>query len=116
MKPELKKKWVDALRSGKYIQGRSWLKNTKTNTYCCLGVLCEVLVEEGKATEQSSNNDPDLSAFKFPGHEDTATFSLNNFLSDELELPHKFRSDLINMNDQEKKPFTEIADHIEKHL
>lgn len=33
-------KWVDALRSGEYVQGRNSL--LKDNTYCCLGVACEV--------------------------------------------------------------------------
>lgn len=34
-------KWVKALRSGKYEQGKSYLK--KDNKYCCLGVLYDVL-------------------------------------------------------------------------
>ena len=34
-------KWIDGLKSGKYIQGR--LKLNKENTeFCCFGVLCEV--------------------------------------------------------------------------
>lgn len=34
------KKWVAALRSGKYKQGRGALK--KDGKYCCLGVACEI--------------------------------------------------------------------------
>jgi hypothetical protein len=41
---EAKEKWIDALRSGKYMQGKSCLKDTN-NTYCCLGVLVEVFEE-----------------------------------------------------------------------
>lgn len=41
MKEELKQKWVDELRSGKYEQGRRCLKSTQ-GKYCCLGVLCEI--------------------------------------------------------------------------
>jgi hypothetical protein len=37
---EIKKAWVEALRSGKYEQGKHSLK--KDNCYCCLGVLCEI--------------------------------------------------------------------------
>ena len=33
--------WIEALRSGKYKQGRRRLFGD--NTYCCLGVACEVL-------------------------------------------------------------------------
>ena len=37
---ENQQKWVDALRSGKYKQGRAYLKYG--NGYCCLGVACDV--------------------------------------------------------------------------
>ena len=40
MNPDIKQKWIEALRSGKYEQGFSVLK--KNNRYCCLGVLCEL--------------------------------------------------------------------------
>ena len=41
----VKNKWVEALRSGKYKQGRGKLNSE--NGYCCLGVLCEVFIAEG---------------------------------------------------------------------
>jgi hypothetical protein len=40
MKPEIKQMWVDALRSGKYRQGDSYLR--VENSFCCLGVLCDL--------------------------------------------------------------------------
>jgi hypothetical protein len=45
MDPELKAKWVAALRSGEYLQGKGVLKKVNKDDeirYCCLGVLCEV--------------------------------------------------------------------------
>ena len=45
MKPEIKKKWVAALRSGKYNQTKDHLRDE--NGYCCLGVLCEIAAKEG---------------------------------------------------------------------
>lgn len=45
MKKEVMKKWVRALRSGKYKQGKNMLKRVNgagVAHYCCLGVLCEV--------------------------------------------------------------------------
>jgi hypothetical protein len=45
MKQNIMKKWVKALRSGKYKQGESYLKATWTKQgtkHCCLGVLCEL--------------------------------------------------------------------------
>lgn len=40
MNPEIKKKWVEALRSNQYKQGGGALR--RDNTYCCLGVLCDL--------------------------------------------------------------------------
>ena len=36
----LKDKWIAALRSGKYKQGKGALQ--RNESFCCLGVLCEV--------------------------------------------------------------------------
>lgn len=40
MDQNIKKQWVEALRSGKYKQGRCWLKYG--DEFCCLGVLCDL--------------------------------------------------------------------------
>jgi hypothetical protein len=37
--------WIQALRSGYYCQGRGYLHNVEKDTYCCLGVACEVFRE-----------------------------------------------------------------------
>jgi hypothetical protein len=39
------KKWVAALRSGKYKQGRKFLRYK--DEYCCLGVACELAITDG---------------------------------------------------------------------
>ena len=41
------RKWVVALRSGEYQQGHSTLYNATNDTYCCLGVACEVALANG---------------------------------------------------------------------
>lgn len=41
MKRELAERWAAALRSGKYKQGKNALRTGK-DTYCCLGVLCDI--------------------------------------------------------------------------
>ncbi len=41
MKTAIKKRWVAALRSGKYKQGKRLLK-TEDGKYCCLGVLTDL--------------------------------------------------------------------------
>lgn len=45
-KSEIRKAWVAKLRSGEYKQASSRLR-TIDNRFCCLGVLCELAVEEG---------------------------------------------------------------------
>lgn len=42
MNPEVKAKWVEALRSGKYLQGKHSLR-TVDDKFCCLGVFCDVI-------------------------------------------------------------------------
>jgi hypothetical protein len=44
------KKWVAALRSGKYQQGKCFLK-TDDGKFCCLGVLAELAKEVGLSND-----------------------------------------------------------------
>jgi hypothetical protein len=46
MKPEIKQKWCSALRSGEYQQGTGVLHRKSDNTFCCLGVLCDLYLKE----------------------------------------------------------------------
>lgn len=57
MNPEIKERWVRALRSGKFPQGagmlhRDWSKGVggtdDKHHFCCLGVLCEIAVADGE--------------------------------------------------------------------
>lgn len=41
MNREIKKRWIDALRSGEYKQGHYRLR--LDNQFCCLGVLCDLM-------------------------------------------------------------------------
>ena len=45
LKPDIKQRWVEALRSKKYKQGRERLLDEDDN-YCCLGVLGDLAVED----------------------------------------------------------------------
>lgn len=46
LKPEVKTAWVTALRSGEYMQTSHVLTRAQ-ESYCCLGVLCDLAVKEG---------------------------------------------------------------------
>ena len=58
MKPEIKQKWVSALRSGDYEQGSNWLYSGQG--YCCLGVLCDIYAKENKESWQILDEDGEL--------------------------------------------------------
>jgi hypothetical protein len=51
MKNNIKKRWLEKLRSGEYKQANGFLvvldDENKPEGFCCLGVLCEVAVEDG---------------------------------------------------------------------
>lgn len=55
MNPEVKQKWVEALRSGRYFRGMSALrlpdKLSGGSVYCCLGVLCDIAVRDNIISE-----------------------------------------------------------------
>lgn len=94
---ELKRKWIEALRSGKYQQGRGSLRNPETNCFCCLGVLCDIVDPEGWMED-------------FPRlHRGRGTFVAVSKLG--VENP----GELVRQNDLAKKSFLEIADYIEEH-
>lgn len=45
MKPEIKVRWTEALRSGEYSQTTNCLRDE--SGYCCLGVLTDLAVKDG---------------------------------------------------------------------
>ena len=57
MKQNIMKKWIKALRSGKYKQGEGTLKqyDSKGNAqHCCLGVLCELYNQEMRKNKKKT--------------------------------------------------------------
>jgi hypothetical protein len=45
MNPDIKVRWVEALRSNNYKQAKGYLKTE--DGFCCLGVLCDIAVQDG---------------------------------------------------------------------
>jgi hypothetical protein len=106
MNQELKTKWLAALRSGGYKQGRQKLRIGKgENTrMCCLGVLADII-------------DPDAWGRNNHWlHEGDVRDQLDLSTLNRVEIRSIVQSRLINFNDRDKKSFTEIADYIEAHL
>lgn len=55
MKKEVADLWVNALRSGKYKQVQGSL--CKYNSFCCLGVLCEIALENNVPIKITTEDD-----------------------------------------------------------
>lgn len=107
-----KKKWVAALRSGKYNQGASLLYNSNNNGYCCLGVACAIL----GIPDESLRGHGTIPLNKFNGIPELITGSAKN---------HNIVAKLIHFNDgfndktldsQTPKSFNWIASYIERYL
>ena len=66
-------KWINALESGEYKQGKHNLR-TNDDTFCCLGVLCDIAVKEGILKEPVVLKDDD-----FYTYEDEGSKKQNNY-------------------------------------
>lgn len=115
MKKEILDKWVAALESGKYRQTTRQLVNciNGERSYCCLGVLCEVIKEmDGpvKDTIFSGAALQNYAGFQFVTSEgSTGMFSsLNDEALKWTGLNQIVQSTLISMNDSGAS-FPEIA-------
>lgn len=125
MDPEAKKRWVAALRSGKYKQGIGRLRVRQEHHksgYCCLGVLCEIAVQDGviRPPERVRDGGP-TDGYKYeydgdayalgPKVQDWAMLDANPIVKDEKGRT----TTLADLND-EGMPFEKIADLIEDQL
>lgn len=121
------KKWLEALRSGKYNQTARVLHDDEG--YCCLGVACEVLGESFEYFE-SENRYIISSEIKNYISQGEGYSVLTDSLAEKLQLfskmgrPHfddnssreeTMLEDLTSYNDKRDYTFEEIADHIEEY-
>lgn len=113
MKPEIKRKWLEALRSGQYKQTSGCL--TDGERFCCLGVLTNLyLLEVGEEWRQDKTGDIGV----LEGGEVRGGYlSERVYLWAGLSLHDVIagRRSLSEANDS-GTAFPEIADLIEKHL
>lgn len=109
MNKEIKAKWIEALRSGKYKQGTHWLR--LQDTYCCLGVLCDLVDSSG----WESNTIGTTHVYAREGYTHNYSKILPENIGQELDIPPEISDQLSNMND-DGHTFKEIADYIEARL
>ncbi len=113
MDPEIKARWVAALRSGEYPQGRHGLRGKDESRFCCLGVLCDLHAKEGLGEwNRGGYKGIDLR------YEDEVCYlpiSVLKWSGLEERAPRIGEVTLSGLND-EGKSFPEIANLIEAHL
>lgn len=131
MKKEVMEKWVAALRSGKYKQGRDKLKKKDTKgviRHCCLGVLCELYNEQNKNNKYAFSDKDDQQLLPLEVEQWAGMKSndgeINNSVDllyyveqaglGELNYHHRINHRLSEFNDQHKFKFSALANIIEK--
>lgn len=127
--------WIDALRSGDYVQGHYALKKHSTildrPVHCCLGVACEVyqkevgdLEEDSRASEFGFAFDGEVSCLPPKVVNWLGLESMIGLLTETLFLPTRTLeggngpvnsfNDLVEINDSSNFTFGDIADLIEQ--
>ena len=95
------KKWIAALRSGKYKKTVRTLHNVDEYTFCVLGVGCDVL-----GTRWNSSTPLDLEWESYCDNEVAGKFGLSKDIF----------TTLVKMNDGDLKSFSEMADFLSTFL
>lgn len=96
--------WAEALRSGDYKQGTDTLFNRDNNTYCCLGVLCNVGIPKYSPSYQSM---PTSTEWKNLGIIPGSCFS-------NVVGPNGYLLGFHELNDTWDLTFEEIADIVDE--
>jgi len=114
MKPEIKKQWIEALRSGDYEQGDGYLR-TDRDEFCCLGVLCDIhhkAIKIAPSIRGSYYHYFDSECF-IPQE----IIKWSGILNYSPHLIYKNKSEnLTTLNDLKGLTFNQIADLIEEQL
>lgn len=123
MNPEVKKMWVESLRSGDYQQGFDVLRTD--NDFCCLGVLCDLYGKVHGIGWDEVGDSTGLSRFRFLDNLATlpdevrswsGLASHNPRVYTDLDVVSESRVTIAELNDTRGVTFSEIADLIEEQL
>jgi hypothetical protein len=113
--PEVKAKWVTALRSGNYKQGEGRLRSQSwigtgwgQPEFCCLGVLCDILKPSGWCLNNTEHS--------FSEGKSRQRNYPNEKVMKELGIYPSAMKKLGSLNDDDRLDFNKIADYIEKTL
>lgn len=124
MNPEIKEKWVAALRSGEYEQANGTLHKIEqkdgkeVHSYCCLGVLCELAVADG-VVEPKRHLGRDVGGYGPNAEVWFLPIPVREWAgmdSGDPEVEYGEYVNLSSLNDVNKLSFTEIADVIDNQF
>jgi hypothetical protein len=101
------KRWIAALRSGKYKQGKNALRTH--DRFCCLGVLCDLNAKDGGAPWEAPAKNNTSGFYAYGDRE----LRLPDDLANYLKLNAYDVDELIYKNDNGSS-FKEIANFLEK--
>lgn len=110
--------WLEALRSGKYKQGRGFL-NYNNESFCCLGVACDLFAEKYNVKTSVSLHgtigyDNQISVLPEKIKTTIGLYYYDGNAKDSWNLEIQLFS-LTELNDQQRRSFIKIADHLEKY-
>ena len=121
MNPDIKKLWVDALRSGEYRQGEGRLRSG-ADRYCCLGVLTDLGVKAGLGSWATFDGGFVFAPAEGPGdvetagvHRAIAAWAGTVGALGKLPRAVDYATNLAGLNDN-GATFDKIADVIEEQL
>ena len=109
---------LDALRSGDYTQGVGAMRNAR-DEYCCLGVMCDVLApdrwDHAPPWTTPRSNYVHLGPYEGPGSTTHNSGSPHTDYTAHLGLPEIIVADLVQLNDQLRASFDDIANILEAY-
>jgi hypothetical protein len=123
LREEVKVKWLEALRSGKYTQGTGALQSVHedgSRSFCCLGVLCEVAIEMGVMLDTGTGVavPGPIAAVTYDGASSYPPIKVEEFATvggAALQGWEVNGESLVNMNDNRGDSFETIANFIEEY-
>lgn len=117
MDKQIKARWVEALRSGSYAQGKHTLRSS-AEKYCCLGVLCDIAIQDGQGQWYDlAAPSEDRPYWNFRDVADGfSQTGLTRRVMNWAGVGPLTQDSLILMNDQDGAPFEQIAQYIEENL
>lgn len=115
--PEWKARWLEALRSGKYQQGKYRLRDNAdgADRFCCLGVLCDTYDPNGWGPNNSDPDSVDSRLVYMAPDGGVGSAYLPLQIEAEVGITQSAQDKLTSLND-EPHDFDYIADWIEVYL